>query len=82
MPISTGIKTTGGAKLRAVLAKAEQPRRSKVTVGIFPGSKYPDGTPVAACGRTPRIRAGAASARKAMVPAVHSGTGKGLAPTS
>ena len=50
MAITSGIRTSGGAKLKAVLAKAEQPRRSRVTVGIFAGSKYPDGTSVALVG--------------------------------
>ncbi len=50
MPISTGISTKGGKRLEAIMKRAEQPRRSKVTVGIFPGSKYPDGTPVALVG--------------------------------
>ena len=50
MPISTGISTKGGKRLEAIMKRAEQPRRSKVTVGIFPGSKYPDGTSIAAVG--------------------------------
>ena len=44
MPIKTSISSKGGAKLKAVLDKAEQARRSKVKVG-FMGGKYPDGTP-------------------------------------
>ena len=46
MPIKTGISTKGGDKLKAILAKAEQARRSKAKVG-FIGGQYPDGTSLA-----------------------------------
>ena len=47
MPIRTSLKTSGGDKLKAILAKAEQSRRSKIRVG-YTGSTYPDGTSLAA----------------------------------
>ena len=46
MPIKTGISTKGGDKLKAILAKAEQARRSKIKVGYM-GDRYADGTPLA-----------------------------------
>ena len=47
MPIKTGISTKGGDKLKAILAKAEKNRASKVKVG-YQGAKYADGTSLAA----------------------------------
>ena len=44
MPITTSISSKGGAKLKAVLDKAEQSRGKRVKVG-FMGGKYADGTP-------------------------------------
>ena len=47
MPIKTSITTKGGDKLKAILAKAEQARRSKAKVG-FIGGQYPSGESLAA----------------------------------
>ena len=47
MAFSTSVSTKGGNKLKAVLAKAEQARKSKIKVGIFSTAKYDDGKPVA-----------------------------------
>ena len=46
MPIKTGITTKGGERLKAILAKAEQSRVSKIKVGYMGNDKYPDGTPL------------------------------------
>ena len=42
MAIKTGISTSGGAKLKAVLDKAEKNRAAKVKVGYI-GDRYPGG---------------------------------------
>ena len=49
MAFTSSVKITGGAKLKAVLAKAEQQRKKKIKVGFFPSAKYDDAdaTPVA-----------------------------------
>ena len=49
MAFTTSIKTSGGAKLQAVLKKAEQQRKKQIKVGFFPDKKYDDAdaTPVA-----------------------------------
>ena len=49
MAFTTGVKTTGGKKLEAVLKKAEQARAKKIKVGFFSDKKYDDAnqTPVA-----------------------------------
>ena len=44
---NVSLRTTGGDKLKAIMAKAEQARRSKIKVGYMGGS-YPDGTSLAA----------------------------------
>ena len=49
MAFTSSVKITGGAKLKAVLAKAEQQRKKQIKVGFFPDKKYDDAdaTPVA-----------------------------------
>ena len=47
MAFTTTVSSRGGAKMKAVLAKAEQNRRKKIKVGFFSTAKYDDGTPVA-----------------------------------
>ena len=48
MAFSTTLKTSGGAKLKAVLAKAEEARKKQVKVGFLSDAKYDDGKSVAA----------------------------------
>ena len=40
MAFTTSITSKGGAKMKAVLAKAEQNRRKKIKVGFFASAKY------------------------------------------
>ena len=49
MAITSGIRTSGGKRLEAVLKKAEAARKTKVKVGFFADKKYDDKnqTPVA-----------------------------------
>ena len=74
MPIKTSISSKGGAKLKAVLAKAEQNRGKRVKVGFFSTAKYEDGTLVANVGERcghPGVRgAGGRYPGAALLPAV------------
>ena len=40
MAFTTTVSSTGGAKMKAVLAKAEQSRRKQIKVGFFSSAKY------------------------------------------
>ena len=47
MAFTTSVKTKGGKKIKAIMAKAEQNRGKKIKVGFFSASAYPDGTKTA-----------------------------------
>ena len=51
MPFTTTLKTTGGAKLKAVLDRAEKAksaRAKQIKVGFFSDAEYPNGLKIAA----------------------------------